>query len=77
MNTSCYLVLNKRGAVSVNRVRPPKLNVEEVAIRLNIHIPDEVWRRIIPSVDISIEYDEAFLRPEINVVVEGDIRPPE
>jgi hypothetical protein len=57
MKIDCYLIVSKSGSTSIRKGRPA-LNWDEVAILLNIDIPDAVFTRPQMKADIKIP-DEA------------------
>lgn len=73
MRDTCYLTLNSRGVVRMTK-NPPSSKAGEVAVKVNVVVPDEVFRT--PTAEATIEVPEyAVIRPLVDVVVEDP--PPE
>lgn len=55
MNNSCYLIVDNRGVVSVKKNKP-KLGWNQISIRLNIQIPNELFLR--PHLEATIKVQD-------------------
>jgi hypothetical protein len=66
MKIEAYLVINRGSSIRVVKQRP-NLSNDEIAIKLNLEIPQEFFERIIPSVDILVPID-SMIKPDIEVV---------
>ena len=69
MKTSAYVILTKHGVLSLRKGKP-KLNSNEVAVRLNLTISDKFFERFVPEVDIDVP-DDYVAKPEIGVELKG------
>lgn len=67
MKASSWLIINKRGIKAVRKVKPA-LDWDEIAIKVNLEIPDALLSR--PTIDAKIVVDNVpnnAYRPEIVV----------
>jgi len=53
VKTTVYLVADAHGVCRMTK-RPPDLYRNEVAVRLNVTIPDECFRRPVPVVSLEV-----------------------
>lgn len=74
MNTTCYLVLTKKGVTSRVTKGRPSLSAREIAIRLNIEVPDSLFERFTPSADLVLnESDVIGPTPQLSVFVDPNL----
>jgi hypothetical protein len=73
MKEIAYLILSKRGTVGL-RKNSPSLARGEIAVRLELDVPDSLFRDYIPTARLSIEADQV-VRPEptVRVLVPEDV----
>ncbi len=69
MKTSAYIILTKSGVVSLRKGKP-KLNSNQVAVKLNLTISDKFFERFVPEVNIGVP-DDYVSKPEIDVELKG------
>lgn len=67
MKDTAYLILNKNGVVALRKTHP-NLSGGEAAVRLQVEIPDAVFRKFVPEATLSIG-EEHVIHPEIAVAV--------
>jgi|GEM_PF-4033208 len=56
MKTTCYLVVDRRGAQRITKTVPSR-RTGEIAVKLEMEIDDSLFR--IPTVSVAIKVDEA------------------
>lgn len=72
MKTQFYLTVNKSGSVKTYK-NPPALAWDEVAILLNLELPNRLFQK--PQLQASIVVDEKDVEPTIiNVDTQNNIR---
>lgn len=71
MKIKAFLVVNDRGGLRVVKTFP-HLDFDEVAVQLNLELPDELFRKPTMVADLVIPKD-AVQRPNINVEVTESI----
>lgn len=67
MNETGYLVLNKRGIVGYRKTTPA-LKRGEIAVRLEVDVPDTLFLDYIPTARLVVD-PEKVLRPDISVEI--------
>lgn len=67
MKIQAYLIISQSGSVRMVKGAPSLSNIE-IAIKVNLNIPDSFFHRLIPVVDIDVPAD-AILSPGIESVV--------
>lgn len=67
MKINAYMVISDRGSIRVVKTRP-ELNNNEIAVNLNVEIPNIFFERLMPTINIKIP-EEAVLKPDIEVAV--------
>lgn len=60
MESICYLVANRRGVHSVRKTKPA-LNWNEIAVRVEIDLPDVLFQR--PHLEAKIVVDKDAVQP--------------
>lgn len=65
MKTSCFLVIDSGGIDRMTK-RLPVVGPYEFAVKVNLIVPDSVFRKTIPVVDVSV--------PETAVLYAEDIK---
>lgn len=55
MKDIIYLVVNEERVMQIVYRKPPRLESGEAAIRMVIEVPDEYFRKYIPSVFLTIQ----------------------
>jgi hypothetical protein len=67
MKGTFWLAINKRGSISVRKSRP-NLNWDEIAMRVYLEVPDELFRRPHIEADLRVKDipNDAY-RPQIIV----------
>lgn len=55
MKLTNWLIINKNGIKSVRKTKPP-LEYNEIAIKINLDIPKELFER--PSIEATLKVDE-------------------
>lgn len=68
MTISAFLIISSSGRLRATKTRP-YINNDEIALNLNIDVPDSFFERLIPTVDIKIP-DAAVMSPDIDTTVE-------
>jgi hypothetical protein len=68
MKDTVYITMNRSGAVSMRKSKP-KLNSGQVAVRINLAVPDTFFDRFIPEVNIEVP-NTALIHPRIEAEVE-------
>lgn len=61
MKKICWITINKRGSIRTTKTQP-SLNWDEVAIRTEIELPDELFRR--PRLQASITIPKEAAQPQ-------------
>ena len=67
MNIKAYLVISKSGTLRVVKNRP-YLNNSEIAVKLEIDVPNVFFERLMPTIKIDLPV-EAIANPSTDAVV--------
>lgn len=64
MKTTAYIIVTKRGAIraTTGKRGPPALDSGEIALRLNLDIPDKVFEVFIPTVELAVSEESVALK---------------
>ena len=62
MKIKKYLTINSRGSMRITQGKP-SLSWDEVSVRLNVDLPDEIFNR--PRLEASITIPQEAVSPEI------------
>ena len=54
MKTNSWLIINKRGIVGVRKNKPP-LGWDEIAVRINLEVPNQLFER--PQVEATLKIE--------------------
>lgn len=68
MIIEAYLIINNRGGIRAVKQRPA-LNNDEIALNLNVDVPEVFFERLIPTVNIAIP-EGAMIKPDIDTSVQ-------
>ena len=55
MKVSNWLIINRRGVVGTRKTKPA-LQWDEIAIKLNLEVPDQLFQR--PTIEASVKVNE-------------------
>ena len=73
MKVSNWLVINRNGVKTVRKSKP-SLDWDEIAVKLNLEIPDELFRR--PTIEASVKVTDVpntVYEPELIIASVQDI----
>lgn len=71
MRDSCYLVFDRRGVRKMTKTAPD-LSSGQYAVKVNVGVPDGLFDRTFPEVDIEVP-EQAVIAPEVAVEFDEEV----